>query len=87
MGWRKAIQQSIDTCTRGTQAGLQGIPLLNQGVYLGRQQSIGALQFLVSYQQAFNTLCNLFDLGRVRHRGFIVGFCIRSDSIACQINA
>jgi hypothetical protein len=39
------------------------------------------LQFLVANQQTFHTFRNLIDLGRVRHRGMIVGFRIRSDSI------
>ena len=52
---------------RSTQARLERVALLGQGLDLLAEQGVGALQFLVAQEQTLNALGDLIEDGVVRH--------------------
>jgi hypothetical protein len=66
-GLGQAIEQGVDTGSRSSESGFEGVALLGQGFDLLHQERIGALQLGVAQQQALNAFCDLLDLKRETH--------------------
>ena len=80
--WRPSRFPAIfDPGTGGMQTGLERIALLRDGIDLGAEQGVGALQFLMAHEQALHPFGDLVEVGLGQHRHHIVGL---GDSLGGQ---
>ena len=62
-GFGQAVDEGVDARAGGGEARLQRVAFAGQRGRALLQQGIGALEFLVTQQQSFDSFGQLFDLG------------------------